>query len=270
MKVYPIERLSLVVDRGVEIEQMPSVQANIDANAGLKNWRANEAGVRGKIAVVGYGPSLLRTWETLREFDTIWTVSGAHDFLVKRGIIPTFHTDFDWRPHKANFITRPQDKVQYVMANTIHPKYMFKLKTYQLSVFQPVRDDSDDMLRLGEYTRVYSPGDVSMQAIWLASMDGYTDIHTFGIDGSHDFDGKIRHGFDRATTHAGPHDGAKSPIRYVTDQHYELYETSKNLIMACDAFCKMLDELPNVVSVTVNSDGLLPAWMEVHEVRRYG
>lgn len=43
------------------------------------------------IAVVCYGPSLNDTWEKIRDFKYIITCSGAHKFLIDRGIIPTFH-----------------------------------------------------------------------------------------------------------------------------------------------------------------------------------
>src|SRR5262245_22881028 len=45
------------------------------------------------IAVVCYGPSLNETWEQVKGFDYIISCSGAHKFLVERGVIPTFHVD---------------------------------------------------------------------------------------------------------------------------------------------------------------------------------
>src|SRR6185436_4802677 len=70
----------------------------------LKNEqvRVNTANVKGRIqeskeltdepiALVSYGPSLNETWEQIRGFKFIMTCSGAHKFLVDRGIIPTHH-----------------------------------------------------------------------------------------------------------------------------------------------------------------------------------
>lgn len=43
------------------------------------------------IAVVCYGPSLNDTWEQIKEYKYIISCSGAHKFLIDRGIIPTWH-----------------------------------------------------------------------------------------------------------------------------------------------------------------------------------
>jgi len=73
-----------------------------------------------RIAVVCYGPSLEETWPQLREFDKIITVSGAHKFLIDRGIIPTWHAEVDPRPHKADLIGQPHKEVEYLAASVCH------------------------------------------------------------------------------------------------------------------------------------------------------
>src|SRR5258708_4739592 len=47
------------------------------------------------IAIVCFGPSLNDTWKQVRDFKYIMTCSGAHRFLIDRGIIPTWHTEVD-------------------------------------------------------------------------------------------------------------------------------------------------------------------------------
>jgi hypothetical protein len=271
MKVYPISLIKFAVEPGGQTAQLPAVQANIDENVGLRAWVPVKEERKGPIAIVGFGPSLRRTFAQLREYPVIWTVSGAHDFLVRRGITPTYHTDVDWRPHKANFIKTPLAGVQYRMANTVHPKYIAKLKDFSLELFQPVGNDTAEWLTLDtDYPEVQMPGDVAMTAVEMAVMEGWTDVHTFGVDGSHDFDGTMlepEHAH-RATSHAGTHDGVKAPVGYVIDMQFKLHQTSQNLVKACDAFCKMVDKFGPNVSVTVVSDGLLPAWIEMFENRR--
>ncbi len=53
------------------------------------------------IALVGYGPSLRRTWELLRGYKHIMTMSGSHDFLVERQILPRYHIEVDSLGHKV-------------------------------------------------------------------------------------------------------------------------------------------------------------------------
>jgi hypothetical protein len=238
------------------------VQANIDKNKMLPAYRPQRLD-RGEatIAVVGYGPSLHRTWEELKDYRTIWTVSGAHDFLIERGIVPTYHTDVDWRSHKV--LTKLSPAVEYRMGNTVDPEYMNQFRGYNLSVFQPFGPEAEKYLTLDSYyERVDMPGDVAMLVIKAAAAEGWKDIHVFGVDGSFDFGAKEQH--------AGPHKGPQGARLYVTDEEHNLYETSINFLRTCDVFGKMVDELPNDVGVTVASDGLLPAWLDMHAKRRNG
>ena len=52
-------------------------------------------------SIVCYGPSLIDTWEDIKlekeAGNFIVTVSGAHDFLIERGIIPDVHIECDPR-----------------------------------------------------------------------------------------------------------------------------------------------------------------------------
>jgi hypothetical protein len=74
-----------------------------------------------KAAIVGYGPSLKQTWEYLRDFDVIFTTSGAHKFLVDRGIIPAYHVDVDPRAHKVAMLGAIRQDVTYMPCSTCHP-----------------------------------------------------------------------------------------------------------------------------------------------------
>ena len=58
------------------------------------------------VSIVCYGPSLLDTWKTIKR--PMVTVSGAHDFLVDKGITPDWHIDCDPREHKAKMLKKPQ------------------------------------------------------------------------------------------------------------------------------------------------------------------
>jgi uncharacterized Rossmann fold enzyme len=59
-----------------------------------------------RMTIACYGPSLEDTWRQLKH--PIMTVSGAHDYLVERGVIPDFHVDCDPRAHKAEMLRKPQ------------------------------------------------------------------------------------------------------------------------------------------------------------------
>src|SRR5688572_4916542 len=57
------------------------------------------------VSVVGFGPSLEETWKEVTQ--PSMTVSGAHDFLIGKGVIPTWHAECDGRDHKVKHLQNP-------------------------------------------------------------------------------------------------------------------------------------------------------------------
>src|SRR5688500_17336336 len=66
------------------------------------------------IAVVGLGPSLKESWEEIKKFKYIMSCSGCHQFLLERGIVPTWHVEVDPRPHKVGLMGKPHKDVKYL------------------------------------------------------------------------------------------------------------------------------------------------------------
>jgi hypothetical protein len=97
-------------------------------NCGVIKERVGDATRHdGRVAIVAYGPSLKHTYQYLRTerktFGTkIVSVSGAHDFLIERGIVPDYHIEVDPREHKAWFTRNPHPDVTYWPASCCHPK----------------------------------------------------------------------------------------------------------------------------------------------------
>ena len=71
------------------------------------------------VSIVCYGPSLADTWKHIKR--PIVTVSGAHDFLVSKGINTDWHVDCDPREHKARMLKKPQKATKYLLASVCHP-----------------------------------------------------------------------------------------------------------------------------------------------------
>jgi len=141
---------------------------------------------REPIAIVGYGPSLKHTWEKLRDFNTIITTSGAHKFLIERGIIPTYHVDVDPRAHKVAMLGEIRQDVTYMPCSTVHPNYIDTLLAANAKV-QLWHCFSTDQ----EAVRITPTGDASltggadagMRAMTVARFMGYVNQHVFGMDG---------------------------------------------------------------------------------------
>ncbi|MCI0564618.1 MAG: DUF115 domain-containing protein, partial [Nitrososphaera sp.] len=137
-EVWPVDHLwhEYKASPSKRAEIQPNIIANADNH--YPAWKPDPTPKRHRLAVVGYGPSLRESWEDLKPYTHIWTVSGAHDFLLERGIIPTYHTDLDYRAYKADFIKTPHSSVKYVMATAVHPAYTEKLKDFDLQLFHCV------------------------------------------------------------------------------------------------------------------------------------
>jgi len=200
------------------------------------------------VAIVGYGPTLLQTWERLKDWPgPIWTVSKAHDFLIERGIVPTFHTDIDMREHKADFIKTPHPDVEYIIATQVHPRYLDNLKGMRVFLWQSAVYPKLPMDR--RYPRMTARVDCGLQAAELALHYGYAEQHWFGIDS----------GLQHRQTHAGPHEGVHShpvPIKFGP----EVFETTQLFIHSLLLGEKMLQERVKM-RVTVHGKGLLARFL---------
>lgn len=141
----------------------------------------------GKVAIVGFGPSLQQTWEGIRDCDVVISTSGAHKFLIDRGIVPNYHVEVDPRAHKIALLGPAHPSVTYLPCSACHPEYIDHL----LSAEAPVRlwhvfqadDASMRLLPPGEWAVTGGPN-VGLRAMVLARFMGYRDLHIFGMDGS--------------------------------------------------------------------------------------
>lgn len=141
------------------------------------------------IAVVCSGPSLKETWETIRKFDKIISCSGAHDFLIERGIIPTYHMETDPREHKAKFVANARKDVKYFIASCCHPAVFDALEGYEVYIWNVLTNkDEDALYREGDWV-LTGGSNVGLRALVMARLLGHTVVHVFGMDCSADEDG---------------------------------------------------------------------------------
>ena len=236
------------------------IQPNITAAAasGYRAWEPDPTPKAHRLAIVGYGASLRETWSDLKIYTHIWTCSGAHDFLLERGIIPTYHTDIDYRDYKADFIKKPQASVQYVMATAVHPVYTEKLRDYQLQMFHCVSPHDYDYA--GDYPKVPYGWDCGQQAIMCAMADGWTHIDLYGFDYSTPFDGTIKTDKRSTDSHAGPHGGQRAELLYVVANNI-LFETTRAHLPACFSVSQLLDDHPEL-DLQIHSNELLLNFLE--------
>ncbi len=145
----------------------------------------------GEISIVGFGPSLKKTWKQLK--GDIFATNGAHDWLIERGIIPKYAMFFDASGVMTSFV-HPHPDVTYLVASRCHRDIFDILKDNRVYVWHSMGDEYlDDMLcefrkaepMLGGGTAAVTRG------MMVATNMGYRKINLFGADSS--FEGEFTH-----------------------------------------------------------------------------
>ena len=150
------------------------------------------------MSIVAYGPSLLETWKDIKP--PIMTMSGAYNFLLDKGIVADYHVDMDPRPHKVEFISRPQKQTTFVMATVCNPATWPVLKDYHVVTWHAMSGDDTPrfVAKWDTNTLLIAGGScIGLAAVHVAGILGYYHFELFGYDGS----------WNNGVRHAGPHRG---------------------------------------------------------------
>lgn len=197
--------------------------------------------------IVGFGPSLHSTWKKILDLKkagaVIFSTSGAHKFLIDKGIIPTYHVEVDPRKHKIELLGTPHKECTYLPASCVHPLYIKHLQAHKdikillWHVF--ARDgESDTVIPRGEWS-ITGGCDVGMRAMTIARCLGYRKLHIFGMDGCVSTDGK---------SHASDHPNAPKKSFPTVVGDTEFYTTPALLESSKQVFHE-LDQMPDVKAV---------------------
>ena len=189
------------------------------------------------IAIVCYGVSLKDTWEQIKNFKYIMTCSGAHKFLIDNGIVPTWHVDLEPREHKIKMLGEPHKDVEYLIASTVHPKYLDQLEGFNVKLWHIFSHDEDrPVLPRGEWW-VTGGSSVGLRCMTLARLIGFTDLHIFGMDGNVRTDG----------SHGAYHPNAPKEY-FETEYNGKKYLTTPSILHCAKETFKELDQMPDVVA----------------------
>lgn len=200
------------------------------------------------IAVVCYGPSLNDTWEEIKGYKYVITCSGAHKYLVERGIKPTWHLDVDPREHKALLIGPPCPETEYLIAATCHPKLLDCLEGFNVKLWH-IFDSSDEGVRTlpaSEWALV-GGSSAGLRAMTMARFLGFTDLHIYGMDGNEGPSGK----------HAAAHPNQPAAF-YMCTYAGKDYKTTPAMAECARQTFHELDQMIDV-KATFHGEGLCQA-----------
>lgn len=201
------------------------------------------------IALVCYGPSLNDTWEQIRAFPYVMSCSGAHKFLVERGIIPTWHVEVDPRAHKTELIGPPHPDVEYLIASTCHAAVFDHLDGFRVKLWHVFDGAADALRTLPQNEWALTGGaSVGLRTMTIARFMGFTDQHIFGMDGSAGASGK----------HAAAHPA--QPKNHSLVEYPEgsgrMWQTTESMMEVARGTWHELNQMPDV-KATFYGEGLV-------------
>ena len=201
-----------------------------------------------RMSIVCYGPSLEDTWKQIRR--PMMTVSGAHDFMVERGIVPDFHVDCDPRAHKAQMLKKPQKETKYLMASVCHPDFWAVLKGQNVKVWHLVNgDDLETVAWVAQHhpdgmeSLIGGGSSVGMRAMNVSAALGFRRFDIYGMDCS----------FTK-NRHAGTHTG-KEQTKILVRVGLRTFQTTQQMLHAAIEMEKFLETQD--AEVVFYGDGLM-------------
>jgi uncharacterized Rossmann fold enzyme len=175
-------------------------------------------------SIVCYGPSLKDTWHLIKR--PIVSVSGAHDFLVERGVVPDYHIDCDPRAHKAK-MCQPQKAVTYLMATVCHPDWWPKLAGHNVRLWHLINGNDLETVAWvlqndpkGVDCMISGGSSVGMRAMEVMAALGFRRFKFHGMDCSYLTD-----------RHAGPHLG-KNQDKIFVKAGDRVFQTTRQMLEA--------------------------------------
>lgn len=160
-----------------------------------------------KIALIGGGPSLKNKeiLDELRTFKTTIACGSVHDYLITNGIIPTYAANCDPSHICADYYTKSDTEVKYLIGSNADKKVIEALKDKQVILWHCHSEELQErMIKLCQeeykvdYQAVGGGCTVGLRSISLAMCMGYSNIHFFGFDSCMSADGTNHHAYDWA------------------------------------------------------------------------
>ena len=204
----------------------------------------------GAVAIVGSGPSLKSNWQKLKSFKgEIIACNAACQFLLGKGITPTYMMCFDADPLALEFFT-PHQEITYLLASRCPPKAFDILAGCRIVCWHAAGDERVEEL-LQKHKRmepmVIGGSAAVVRAMILAMPMGYKRIHIYGGDSSFE-DGKSH---IRKSTTNERHMGVKCAGR--------MFQTAPWMARQAEDFKILINTMrPLGVEFIVHGDGLIP------------
>lgn len=247
-----LNTLEITTKYCIDDEQRDKQIAYSTANISGRIEPHGDRGDDDTIAIVCFGPSLKDEWEKIRDYKYVMTCSGAHKYLIDRGIIPNWHVDVDPRPHKIKLLGSPHPDVEYLLASAVNPNYVDLIKNYNVKLWHGFAGSTlnslPEIFPRDEW--VFTGGcTVGLRTLLLARFLGFKKMGLFGMDCSFPPDNIGEH----ADLHPNP---AKFENIVSTVYEGRMYKTTIAMVEYARQFFKEISLLVDV-NIAMHGNGLL-------------
>lgn len=205
-----------------------------------------------------FGPSLKDTWPELAIAsaygEDIFTVSGAHDFLIERGVVPSAHLDCDPRSHKTDMLT-PHDGVEYWPASCVDRSYIEKISGHRIFLWHSYNGpESKKAFSIDPgHQMIIGGGSIGLRALSVLYCRGYRTFEIHGMDCS----------FKNEDHHAGRHLGINHEASPVLCGD-RWFKANAVMLLYAKYFQKQMAMLPDA-RFSIHGDGLLQHMIKTGE-----
>ena len=196
-----------------------------------------------RLALASGGGSIRRFLEELRGFDHVMACGSVHDYLIEQDIVPEYCVILD--SDNAGLV-RPYRGVKYLVAASCDAAVFDSLPRARTWLWHSFGDVPADELN-GE-PAVGGGCTVTLRALAIAVIIGYSDLHFFGLDSCY-MDG---------AEHAYPH-GEGRPTPFVVDYNGRKFTVNAPLLKQAQEFRAICQDHRDEFTPTVYGDGLVAA-----------
>jgi hypothetical protein len=200
---------------------------------------------KGKVAIVGSGPSVSECVDILKEFDgEIWGINRSFEWMRHRGVKPTAFLGIDPEWFLTECLpTTPEDATYYI-ATQVHPSVFDHLSGKNIRLWAMA---DSEVRHPATFTPIYGGTTCLTRAPNLAWHLGYREVHIFGGDSSY--------------THKTHVHGGELPANTVINEVNGVpYKTTKAMMsQACEFIEQMVEwaRMDEPLSVSLYGDGLM-------------
>lgn len=139
---------------------------------------------------MGAAPSVKDYVDQIKQAQVILSVNGAHNWLIKHGVIPNIHviSEMDLTGVKEALGGEPHPGVAYYVSSYCAPAIFEQLQGYRQVLWHPYCAPEGYQQAIAEYF----PGEFMVaggfctffRSITIATILGYRDLELFGVDSS--------------------------------------------------------------------------------------